>query len=321
MCDNPVPFSSINYKKYKEYSKYASVKRYLDDIKVPCNNCLGCRLDKLAMWTARCNYEQIKGRNSFVTFTYDNFRLPYRDGAVFPTLEPLHLHKYIDNVRHKISSMPVLPYGSRKDFAYFCSGEYGDTFNRPHYHVLFFGLDFQHFKKFFESTWKNGMIQCLPIRPGGVRYVVDYFTKNMVSGELAEKMYDNKGLERPFKSCSRGLGRELFWLHRDEIRNSGELKIGSRIIPVPLYYKNLFSRFSDDEVALRFCCNRKHYDDIKKESVRLGYPDVDSYVAYIARSNELAYSKSLHDKGVANMPSFADIDRMFDVSFAERALS
>ena len=47
-----------------------------------------------------------------------------------------------------------------------------------------------------------------------------------------DKMYDDKGIERPFISCSRGLGSQLFYDHSDEIRNGLPLKIGSRLIPV-----------------------------------------------------------------------------------------
>ena len=312
MCDNPVPFSEMQSATYQKYKKYGSVKLYMDSLQLPCGNCLGCRIDKLTLWTARCNYEQIKGANAFVTFTYDDYHLPYNDGSLFPTLKQEHFHKYMDNIRHKIKSMPILPPYCRKDFSYFASGEYGDTFNRPHYHVLFFGLDFMAFKKLFDTTWKNGFIKSLPLTSGGVRYVVDYFTKNLVTGEKAEKEYDNKGIERPFKSSSRGLGSELFYTHRDEIRNGDVLKIGSRIIPVPSYYKNLFCSFSDSEVQSRLNFNRENYDRVVKESERLGFPSPDRYIKYIAKANELALSKKLHDKGVANLPSFKEIDNFSD---------
>lgn len=321
MCNNPVPFANIQAKTYQKYQKYGNVQSYMDGIKIPCGNCLGCRLDKLALWSARCNYEQIKGSNAFLTFTYDDFHLPYNDGSLFPTLRQEDLHKFIDNIRHKIRALPVLPEHCRKDFSFFASGEYGDIFQRPHYHVLFFGLDFLECRKFFESSWKKGMVKCLPLMRGGVRYVVDYFTKNLVTGELAEQKYDLRGLERPFKSVSRGLGSELFFAHRDEIRNGKDLKIGSRIVPVPLYYKNLYSRFSDDEIMSRCFINREHFYDIVNESKRLNFPDVDSYIKYISKANELALSKKFHDKGVANIPSFIEIEHHFDTRFAYNALN
>lgn len=312
MCDNPVPFKSINNKTYRQYEKYFTSKKYMDSLKVPCGYCLGCRMDRLALWSARCNYEQIKGENAFVTFTYNDFFLPYNDGSLFPTLRFEDLHKYLDNLRHKVNKIPFLPQFNRKTFSYFAAGEYGDRFHRPHYHVLFFGLDFQKFKNLFSTSWKNGMIECDPVLSGGVRYVVDYFTKSMVSGDLAETMYDNKGLERPFKSVSRGLGSELFYVHRDEIRNGFDLKIGSRFLPVPLYYKNLYCNFSDDEICSRFSVNKQKIKELSDNALRLGFDCVDDYVLYCARANELALSKKLHDNGVANVPSYKSIDESFD---------
>lgn len=312
MCNNPVLFGQMQSKTYETYKKYGSVKSYMDGLKLPCGNCLGCRIDKLALWSARCNYEQIKGANAFVTFTYDDYHLPYNEGSLFPTLKEEHLHKFIDNIRHKIKSMPFLPPHCRKNFSFFASAEYGDAFRRPHFHILFFGLDFMAFKKLFETSWKFGFVKSLPLTSGGVRYVVDYFTKNLVSGEKAVKEYDSKGIERPFKSCSRGLGSELFYAHRDEIRKGDVLKIGSRIIPVPLYYKNIFCSFSDSEIQSRFNFNLENYNKIVKESERLGFSCPDAYVKYISRANELALSKKLHDKGVPNVPTFKEIDNFTD---------
>lgn len=77
---------------------------------IPCGNCLSCRLDSQLLWTARCHSEEVKGRNAFVTFTYDDLHIKYNDNALLPTLCREDLHKYIDNIRHKINKMPVLPF-------------------------------------------------------------------------------------------------------------------------------------------------------------------------------------------------------------------
>lgn len=90
------------------FQKYDSkTKQFLT---IPCGNCLACRLDKQLLWTARCHSEEIKGRNAFVTFTYDDLHIRHNEGALLPTLRRDDLHKYIDNIRHKINKMPVLPF-------------------------------------------------------------------------------------------------------------------------------------------------------------------------------------------------------------------
>lgn len=311
MCNNPVPFRSINSSAYNKYKKYGNVKTYMDSLLIPCGNCLGCRLDKLALWSARCNYELYKNRSAFLTFTYDDYHLKYLDDiALYPTLVRDDLHRFLDNLRHKIKAMPVLPKGSKRDFSYFAVGEYGGHFERPHYHVLFFGLDFADFKKIFYSTWKNGYIKSLPILTGGLRYVIDYFTKENVTGKLAESLYDDTCRQRPFNLVSRGLGSELFYAHRDEIRQGKDLHIGSRVVPVPPYYRNLYGNYSDSEVCSRLKINREHFQEIERESKRLHFSDTDSYLAYIRRSNELALESRFRRD---NVPVVANYKQLVEI--------
>lgn len=164
----------------------------------------------------------------------------------------------------------------------------------------------------FYSSWKNGLIKSLPILSGGVRYVIDYFTKEKVSGKLAEEKYDNTFRERPFTLCSRGLGSGLFYLHRDEIRKGEDLTIGSRKIPVPQYFKNLYGNYSDSEIYARYRNNLVHYKEIEKEAKRLKYSSVDKYLAYIQRSNELALESRLRNDNVPVLASYKLLDSEFD---------
>lgn len=292
MCNNPVNLRAINSNYNKAYLTRPSIRINFPKVCFPCGNCLGCRIDNLLLWTARCNYEQIKGSNSFVTFTYDTWHLPKNELGV-PTLRFNDLHKYIDNLRHLVKKLPILPSNCRRDFSYFASGEYGELFERPHYHVLFFGLSFQSFKKYFQDTWKLGKnIRVDPLLNGGVRYVVDYFTKEKLTGKLAEENFDNKGLERPFCTCSRGLGSELFYNHREEIRNGQPLKLGSRYIPVPAYYKKLYCRFSDDEILNRLNFQKKELNRLNEKAKHFGYSSVDDYV----KASSIALEKELETK-------------------------
>lgn len=283
MCNNPVN---------------KNVNNGLGDrlVQIPCNNCLGCKLDRLAYWSARCNSEFIKSKSAFVTFTYDDYHLDYMDSScMFPTLNRDHLHKYIDNLRHQVKGL-TMPRGCRSDFAFFACGEYGDQFKRPHYHVLFFGLDYQYHKKLLESTWRNGMIKSLPVTNGGVRYVVDYMTKT-ISGDLAVETYDKKGLERPFYMCSRGLGSDFFFAHKDEISRTGCVKIGSRVVPVPLYYINKYFDMSSSSYISRKNKAVESYREVMRKAKKMGFSDYDSYVKYCREANEISMYKKLVNSG------------------------
>ena len=55
-------------------------------VRVPCGQCVGCRLERSRQWAIRCAHEaQSHERNCFITLTYDNEHLPenrsvpYRD--------------------------------------------------------------------------------------------------------------------------------------------------------------------------------------------------------------------------------------------------
>lgn len=280
MCDNPV------LKKIK-----GKVKDYT--IIHPCGGCMGCRKDKLLLWQARCNSEYIKYRSAFISFTYDDNHLPFNGKySPFPTLKKDDFHRYIDNISHKIKKIPVFE-GCTQDFKFFGCGEYGGLFARPHYHALFFGLDFHDYKKFFYKTWKNGYIKSLPILAGGVRYVCDYVSKQK-TGDLAILEYDNNNIERPFMSVSQGIGSDFFLAHRDEIANTGCIKIGSRIVPVPSYYVNLLSSYSLLELENRNLKMLQSFKDSLKKMRIAGFTDYDKYMNYCRKANEMnLYQESI----------------------------
>lgn len=292
------------------------------NVLIPCHNCLGCRIDSLTLWTARCNSEFVRYKSAFVTFTYDDLHLPYMDSSLFPTLRFDDFHRYIDNVRHKIKSLPLMPSGTIRDFKYFACGEYGDLFKRPHYHVLFFGLDYQLHKSILSDSWRFGMIKSLPITNGGIRYVCDYMTKSL-NGELAISEFDNKGLERPFYSNSRGLGSDFFLAHRDEICSTGCVTVGTRKIPVPSYYKNLLLDYSVDSVRSRKALQYDNYVKILEKAKKNGFDSYDSYIRQCRIENELKYHKSLVNNGKSSLNSsgFDSFYKRFDDSLVFEALN
>lgn len=292
MCNNPV---------LREVSKGRFVE-------TRCSNCLGCRLDNQALWQARCNSEFIKYRSSFVTFTYDDLHLNYRhDYSLMPSLSRFQFHKFIDNLRHKVKSLNYIPSGCIRDFKYFCSGEYGDSFGRPHYHALFFGLDFVEMRKIYSDLWKNGSVKSLPILSGGIRYVVDYMLK-CSNGPLAEIEFDDTDRERPFSMYSKGLGFDFFYAHKDEINFRGNVRIGSRLVPVPTYYKNIFQDFSLVSVYSRLHHQLESYKNVLSEMKEFKFTDYDLYVKYKRKNLELSLAKRHPDL----VPSYNSLESLGD---------
>lgn len=292
MCVNPPHLYEVN----KDYLKAIHGKSTiffndkLNNIVFPCGGCLECRVDSLALWSARCNYEYYNKPSAFVTFTYNKYFINWNESHNYMTLCRDDFSKLIERIQKKVNPF--------YNFSYFGNGEYGGMFNRPHLHILFFGLDFQKNKKVFLDSWKFGHVEVLPLYTGGINYVVDYFTKDKVTGDMAIKEFDNKGIERPFITCSKGFGAELFYNHREEIRNGQPLKLGSRLIPVPSYYKNLYCQFDDNEIYNRYSQFVENARNLKLIAKKNGFDDVDVYLKKCRIAKEKSLETQFRNKGI-----------------------
>lgn len=131
---------------------------------LPCGNCLGCRTTRAKEWALRCHLElQQHPTAAFVTLTYNDESLP-------PTLDKTHLQKWVKRLRKKM--------GPRRPIRHFCSGEYGETNYRPHYHGIIYGLNPRE-QRAVEETWGLGYTQTLPISPQRISYVAGYTSKKI----------------------------------------------------------------------------------------------------------------------------------------------
>ena len=219
----------------------------------PCGGCIGCRMDEQRLWTERTKSEMKKGRNAFLTLTYDEEHLHYKDGGLQASLDKEGIKKWLDNAKHQVKELErkkLLPEGCRGKFAYYLIGEYGGTFQRPHYHAIMLGLDWHDCQGIFRKLWKNGMIKSLPLEAGSIRYVLDYSMKN-INGKLAEEMYDRRGVERPFRLTSKGYGKDYIASKAEEINRTGYIMSGNRKIIIPSYYKNMYLRYDEESIQSR----------------------------------------------------------------------
>lgn len=108
--------------------KIGSSSTPMDPIKVPCGQCIGCRLERSRQWALRCMHESsLYPRNCFITLTYNNENLP-KNGS----LELRDFQLFFKRLRKK--------YGQKIKF--FHCGEYGEKNQRPHYHACIFNFDF-----------------------------------------------------------------------------------------------------------------------------------------------------------------------------------
>lgn len=244
-CAHPIYFDR---KFLNSHSPHYRVKSFLD-MSFPCGRCLNCRVDKQNQLTHRCEYEYIdKKCGAFVTFTYDDPHIQHlmrtdSKGNLNATLSKRDLKLFLDRLNKLVHKQPntLLCNHNYKYLAVGEYGEHGQQFDRPHFHVLFFGLDFAVCKSLFEKAWHNqGMIDSLPILNGGIRYVLKYLDKQLF-GDQAFQKYEKNNLQRPFQQHSLGLGSGLYISQLDYIKNHKNCySWRGKDVPIPTYYKNKF---------------------------------------------------------------------------------
>lgn len=322
------------------------IKWYLPYLEVPCGWCLNCRVDRQNWLSDAMNYEFKKYNyiGAFVTFTYDDnhiqplantsvddfylgadgeFHLfPFLSKPVQYSLRRKDCKDFLKRVRsridyyykkHNLKNVDLC----RKDFKYFCSGEYGDIFGRPHYHFVFFGLDYNFCQDIFYECWQNGLIDSKPIKSGCFEYVTKYLTKQCF-GKQAKELYDNQNLERPFTSHSLGLGKGLILEQMDFIRshNLCYLTDNNTLRPIPIYYRKYF-----------FLRPFREFGKISEQMFQAGLkPDLSVSNMYYSSGNKVRYSlakmndfrkaqallrhsklkKQLERKGIVSEPLISD---------------
>lgn len=214
----------------------------------PCGWCLNCRVDKRNSLQHRCERELIdKKCGAFVTFTYDDphliKNLKYNiHGELVASLSKSDAKHFLDRINKAVHALPDCLLCNH-NYKYLIVGEYGQNgqvFDRPHFHVLFFGLDFAFCKKLFERCWKQGNIYVGSIGPGAIPYCLKYLDKQIL-GDLAKIKYDQNNLERPFQHHSIGLGSQLY---REQLQyaksHNACYRWKGKDVPYPIYYKNKY---------------------------------------------------------------------------------
>ena len=262
---------------------------------VPCGYCLNCRVDKQNQLTHRCEEELINYKcGAFVTLTYDDFHITDKlrndkNGKLVATLSRDDLKHYMYRLRSNIKNRLPDTLLSNHHFKFLAVGEYGgdgQIFDRPHIHLLFFGLDFALCKKEIEKAWQGrGMVKCLPILNGGIRYVLKYLDKQLF-GDQAAKKYDENNIERPFQVHSLGLGSSLYKKQLDHINKNGTYRWKGHEVPVPPYYKNKYFTKSNQFINYKKQIeNYKLYNDYKKPGDRYDLHNFNIQQALIKEKN------------------------------------
>ena len=260
------------------------IKKYDLKINAPCGHCQNCRISKQnkltfeCTWATQWSYAHNSGC-SFVTMTYDDDHLIDYDGNPTYDLSKASVSREeIKNYNKRLRSL--LKYkGIDSKYMYLACGEYGDSFGRPHYHIILFGIPSELADKLCTKAWKKGQIKVLPLLNGGVRYVTKYCQKQ-IGGQKALDMYDNKGLHQPFIVHSIRLARQYFDDPvRVEFLTTHNLcyKHDGKLLPLPHYYRQKYAKLLNTYVPPlkemtqyaatqgRSLADQQYYDSYNKE--------------------------------------------------------
>lgn len=211
-------------------------------IYVPCSKCIPCMINRRREWVLRLVLEaSCYDSCSFVTITYDDDHLPFE-------LEVSHLQKFLKRVRKQIYPRKV---------RYFACGEYGTINRRPHYHLIFFGLDIVEAKFLTDKCWTFGFNYVGEATRESMQYVAGYCVKKLDDKVVFD---EDTGLvkRKEFMTCSKrpyiasfALSKLLPYVHSqgnlDVISN---IRIGDKHYVLPRILKNKLRElcYNEDEL-------------------------------------------------------------------------
>lgn len=197
-------------------------KQFKTCITTRCGKCMECKRFYAREWSLRCVLEASvhpEDSNYFCTFTYNDDCIPYNffyyneknDCLRIPQLVKKDYQNFLKRLRSR---------GAK--FRYFLAGEYGDKFERPHFHIVFFGLDKVYLSQ-LKLCWNFGFIDIKPFLPGAGYYVAGYCQKKLY-GQDKEK--ESVFRIPSFNRCSLNppLGFEMFL----KLKKLGKIKLNDK---------------------------------------------------------------------------------------------
>lgn len=241
-------------------------KGFIDrPVTVSCGRCWGCRLEKSRQWAVRCLHEtQLHEDNCFITLTYDDEHLP-ANGSV----DVEEWKCFAKKLRH--FWWRDKPKAERRRIRYFHCGEYGDSFGRPHYHAILFGVDFRadqrkigqkrgvplYSSELLEQLWGQGNVTVGAATFESAAYVARYIMKK-ITGHDAIEHYGvdcdtGEVLRKPeYVTMSRGHGIGSKWIekyHKEVYLKDSVIIRGKRQRP-PKFYDSQFELLNPKQMEI-----------------------------------------------------------------------
>lgn len=182
--------------------------------------------------------------NSFVTLTYEK-------APLCGSLCIRHFQLFMKQLRKQLGLKKV---------RFFHAGEYGEENGRPHYHVAFFGLDFDDKVLLSErdgirlytspalgKVWGRGFVVVGQLTYESAAYVARYCLKK-VNGPCSEKHYGGRRPEYTTMSRNPGIGRTWFDEFHKDVYPSDEVLVNGKSYKPPRFYDKLLDKMDPEKL-------------------------------------------------------------------------
>lgn len=241
-------------------------------IPVPCNKCADCFARRTSAWSFRMmQHTKIADTSIFVTFTYAQ---PPLSPNGFPTLDKKDWQNFTKRLRNLYRYRGVnLDTGKLKWFydkvpqiRYYCAGEYGDTYHRPHYHAILYNTTAEA----CERAWRAGGQRFGHTFTGNLSYASAGYCAKYINKGTWRKRHNRDDRQPHFSLMSKRLGANylspaIVGYHRYDITRNYVTLDGGQKIPLPRYYRDKI--FTDQDKLRQSVYVRA--DNDKREAEKL----------------------------------------------------
>jgi len=212
-------------------------------LSLPCGQCRGCRLERSRQWAVRCMHEaSLHEQNCFITLTYDNDHCPSDRSLNYGDFQ-----RFMKRFRKRFKDSTI---------RFYMAGEYGEKFERPHFHACIFGYDFsdrvlwsvRNGVSLYTSAKLSSLWSCPKTRKsfgfssvGDVTFESAAYIARYV-GKKIQRIESLDGRKPEYSKCSlkRPIGKDWFFAFPDSVfpDDAVTLQSGAKCKPPRYYDKN-----------------------------------------------------------------------------------
>lgn len=214
---------------------------------IPCGRCIGCRRERARQWAMRCMHEaSLYNDNCFITLTYDDEHL--KDDS----LHVEDFQKFMKRLRKRFPDQLI---------RYYQAGEYGEKYQRPHYHACLFNFtppDLQLWRvkdgvrlytsDIMADTWGHGYCVIGDVTFESAAYVARYIDKKILGGTDEKRTAHYHGRHPEYSTMSRrpGIGSGFLKKWKTDIFPKDYCVVNGKKVKPPKYYDSILEKEEPD---------------------------------------------------------------------------